>query len=195
MTTVTVVFTVLGLLRLTVYVAVLALPSAAVSLSDAVPVMLTTGVSSLSMIVPVPVLGVSCVGVVAVKVRVSLGSSILSSVVGTRTMMPLVLLAGTVTLKLPLAAKIAGVKVLPPSVLTSTGVPVSTPRSAVTPTKVKLTRVSVVAGLLSATLKSIKLPSATAAGLVTVATGVSSPRSGLVGSTGFVGSPSVVPSS
>ena len=45
MTTVTVVFTVLGLLRLTVYVAVLALPSAAVSLSDAVPVMLTTGVS------------------------------------------------------------------------------------------------------------------------------------------------------
>ena len=82
-----------------------------------------------------------------------------SLTVGTRTMIPWVLLAGTLTLKVPSKLTKTLVKLLPPSTLTCTGVVVSVPTVAVPLLRVKATVVAVADGLLSATLKSRVSPS------------------------------------
>ena len=148
------------------------------------PLMLIVGAPSLSTMVPVPTTGAAFCGVPALRVMVSSPSLMLSSTVGTRTV-KLVTPAGTSTVG-PLTV----CQVLPPSKLTSIGVAVSTPRSALPLAGVRVTVVGVALGLLSVTTNSSSSPSVTL-GLVTLVTcGRSSLTGGLLGSVGSLGRPS-----
>ena len=118
--------------------------------------------------VPVPVTGVVWSLVAASSVKVSSASVSVSFTVGTRTLTPFSLPAGTVAVNLPSLPGVTGVQVLPPSVLISTGLPVSVPRVAVSPFRVRLTSVSA-AGLSIATSNTKASPSATF-GLLTLFT-------------------------
>ena len=118
--------------------------------------------------VPVPVTGVVWSLVAASSVKVSSASVSVSFTVGTRTLTPFSLPAGTVAVNLPSLSGVTGVQVVPPSVLTSTGAPVSVPRVAVPPFRVRLTSVSTV-GLSTATSNTKTSPSATF-GLLTLFT-------------------------
>ena len=95
-----------------------------------------------SVMVPVPVTGVVWSLVAASSVSVSSASVSVSFTAGTRTFTPFSLPAGTVAVNLPSLPGVTGVQVLPPSVLTSTGVPVSVPRVAVPFFRVSSTGVS-----------------------------------------------------
>ena len=92
--------------------------------------------------VPVPVAGVVWSLVAASSVRVSSCSVTVSVTVGTRTLTPFSLPAGTVAVNLPSLPGVTGVQVVPPSVLTSIGEPVSVPRVAVPFFRVSSTGVS-----------------------------------------------------
>ena len=144
-----------------------------------VPLIDTSGSTCTSTIVPTALLAVVCPVALAVKVMVSLNSSRVSAVVGTRTMMPSVLLAGTVTLKGTAAVTLTVLKVRPPSTLTSTAVPVSVPKVALTLASVKLTVVAVAEGALKSTVNARVLPSLTVSPL-TVAVGAATSVSVMV---------------
>ena len=110
------------------------------------PLMLKVGVPSLSVMVPVPCTGAVLRGVLALKLMVSLGSLMVSFVVGIRVI-KLVLPAGTLTV-VPTTV----VKVVPPSNETSIGVVVSVPKRPLPLAGVKVTTVGVVLALLKVTV-------------------------------------------
>ena len=118
--------------------------------------------------VPVPVTGVVWSAAAAARVSVSSFSVTVSVTVGTRTLTPFSLPAGTVTVNLPSLSGVTAVQLAPPSVLTSIGAPVSVPRVAVPFFRVRLTSVST-AGLSTATSNTRSSPSA-AFGLLTLFT-------------------------
>ena len=139
----------------------------AFSPTSAGPLIETIGVPSLSVMVPVPVVGAVSAGARTSSRIVSVGSLMLSSTVGTRTM-KLLLPAGTVTV-----VPVIGLKVRPPSKETS-GAPVSVPSVAVPEPGTTEITCGAAEALLSTTWKSRLPPSATV-GLETLRTcGVSS---------------------
>ena len=139
----------------------------AFSPTSAGPLIETVGVPSLSVMVPMPVVGAASAGARTSSSTVSVGSLMLSSTVGIRTM-KLVLPAGTVTV-----VPVIGVNVTPPSKETR-GALVSVPSVAVPEPGTTEITCGVVETLLSTTWKS-RLPPSTVLGLETLLTrGVSS---------------------
>ena len=115
------------------------------------------GLPSPSLMVPRPVTGVGFFGVAPLRVRFSAGSVMPSTTVGTRTTRALVgVLAGTATVKLPLALVATGAGT---PAINTTGVLVSTPTVAVPLARVKVTLVAIGLLLLSVTAKSRFPPS------------------------------------